>query len=84
MISLLALSVWNCKTSDPVVPSPYESGAYVLNAGNFFDNNGSISFIPRNSTTASTDIFNTVNTRTLTGSVQNYNEINGKGVIFGR
>ncbi|GAB3962716.1 hypothetical protein GCM10028805_64380 [Spirosoma harenae] len=80
-LSLLALTVWNCKTSDPE-PTPYESGAFILNAGNFLDNNGTVSFIPRNSTTASTDIFNTVNTRTLTGSVQGYIEINGKGVIL--
>lgn len=81
LIGFLALSLWNCKTSDPA-PSPYESGAYVVNAGNFLDNNGSISFIPRGATTASTDIFNTANARTLTGSVQDYTEIDGKGVIL--
>ncbi len=81
VVGLLALSVWNCKTKDPE-PSPYEAGAYVINSGNFTDNNGSISFLPRNSSTASTDIFNAANARTLTGGVQDYTEIDGKGVIL--
>lgn len=79
--SLLALTVWNCKTTDPE-PSPYESGAYIINAGNFLDNNGSISFLPRNATSAATDIFKAANARTLTGGVSDYTEIDGKGVIL--
>ena len=67
--------------SDPE-PSPYEEGAYIVNAGDPFGNNGSISFLPRNATTASTDIFNAVNVRALTGSLQDYTEIDGKGVIL--
>ncbi|GAB4025771.1 DUF5074 domain-containing protein [Spirosoma koreense] len=81
VVSSLALSVWNCKTSDPE-PTPYGEGVYILNAGNFFDNNGSISFLNRSSTTASTDIFNAVNARTLKGGIQDYTEIDGKGVIL--
>ncbi|QJW88538.1 DUF5074 domain-containing protein [Spirosoma taeanense] len=81
LLGLVALSAWNCQTPDPQ-PSPYESGAYILNAGNFTDNNGSISFLPRNSTTPVTDIFNAANTRTLTGGVRDYTEIDGKGVIL--
>lgn len=80
-LGLTTLSLWNCKTSDPE-PTPYSDGAYVINSGNFLDNNGSISYIARNSTTASTDIFNAVNTRPLVGGVQDYTEINGKGVIL--
>ena len=79
--ALLALSVLSCKTSDPE-PVPYGEGVYIINAGNFLDNNGSISFLPRNVATASTDIFNTVNGRTLTGGAQDYTEIDGKGVIL--
>lgn len=78
---LLALSLWNCTTSEPE-PTPYESGVFVLNTGNFLDNNGSISFLPRDAKTASTDIFNAVNSRTLTGGVQDYAEIDGKGAIL--
>lgn len=80
-VTFLALSLWNCNTTDPE-PSPYESGAYILNSGNFSDNNGSISFLPRNSTTPSSDIFNAANARTLTGGVQDYTEIDGKGLIL--
>ena len=81
---LLTLSVLSCNTSDPQ-PSPFESGVYIINAGNFYDNNGSISFLPRNSTTVSTDIFRAANPDHLlglTGGVQDYTEIDGKGVIL--
>ena len=81
LVGILTLSVWNCKTSDPA-PSPYESGAYIVNAGNFLDNNGSISFVPSSTNTVATDIFKAANARTLTGGVQDYTEIDGKGVIL--
>lgn len=79
--SILLMGLTACTTPDPE-PTPYESGVVVLNAGNFSDNNGSLSFIQRKATTASNDIFKTVNTRPLTGSVQGYAEIDGKGVIL--
>ena len=81
---LLTLSVWSCQTPDPE-PSPYEAGVYIINAGNFLDNNGSISYLPRNSATVSTDIFRAANpdrTLGLAGGVQDYTEIDGKGVIL--
>lgn len=81
LAGLWVLSVGGCKVPDPD-PSPFESGVYVVNAGSSFDNNGSISFLPRNSTTASRDIFNEVNDRSLTGRAQDYTEIDGKGVIL--
>ncbi len=79
--AMLALTLWSCSTTDPE-PLPYESGAYVINSGNFLDNNGSISFLPRNSSTAVTDIFNAANARTFTGGVQDYTEIDGKGIVL--
>ncbi|GAB3687386.1 hypothetical protein GCM10027592_00850 [Spirosoma flavus] len=79
---LLALSVWNCKTSDPE-PTPYESGIFILNSGNFSDNNGTVSFLPRGSQTILTDIFRTSNpTMTLSGGIQGYADISGKGLIL--
>lgn len=81
---LLALSVLSCQTTDPE-PTPYGSGVYVINAGNFFDNNGSISFLVRNSNTVATDIFKAANpdrSLGLAGSAQDYTEIDGKGVIL--
>lgn len=75
------LGVWNCKVPDPA-PSPYEEGAYIVNAGDPLGNNGSVSFLPRNATTAATDIFKAINGQALTGRVQDYTEIDGKGVIL--
>ncbi|GAB2520987.1 YncE family protein [Spirosoma aerophilum] len=81
-LGLLALSVWNCKTSDPE-PTPYESGVYILNAGNFFDNNGTISFLSRNSNTVATNILQAANPTFLpSGGIQGYTEVNGKGLIL--
>jgi hypothetical protein len=81
LAGLWAVSVWGCKTPDPA-PSPFESGVYIINAGSSFDNNGSISYLPRNATTASADIFNATNARTLGGVARDYTEIDGKGVIL--
>ncbi|MVM29408.1 DUF5074 domain-containing protein [Spirosoma sp. HMF4905] len=81
-IGLVALSVWNCKTSDPE-PTPYESGVFILNAGNFSNNNGTVSFLSRNSNTVATNIFQTANpSLVLSGGVQGYTEVNGKGLIL--
>ncbi|TAE31527.1 MAG: DUF5074 domain-containing protein [Cytophagales bacterium] len=77
----LSLFITSCDAPDPE-PEPYESGVVVLNAGNFFDNNGTLSFIQNRSTTVSTDIFQATNSRRLAGSMQGYNEIDGKGVIL--
>ncbi|WP_080059252.1 YncE family protein [Spirosoma aerolatum] len=82
VVGLVALSVWNCKTSDPE-PTPYESGVFILNAGNFSSNNGSVSFLSRTSQTVATNIFQTANpSLVLSGGVQGYTEVNGKGLIL--
>ncbi|MFD2937978.1 YncE family protein [Spirosoma flavum] len=81
-LGLLALSVWNCKTSD-LEPIPYDSGVYILNAGNFSSNNGTISFLPRTGNTVATNIFQAANPSLgLSGGVQGYAEVNGKGLIL--
>ena len=82
--ALLALTLWNCTTTDPE-PTPYGPGVYVLNEGNFSDNNGSISYLPYNANKVATDIFKTANperTLGLGGGVAGYTEIDGKGVIL--
>ncbi len=80
--SVLALSLWNCKTTDPE-PSPYESGVYISNQGNFSQNNGSVTYIPTGSNAARTSIFATANpTLTLSGGVQDFTDVNGKGLIL--
>ncbi len=81
-LSLLTLSVWNCKTSDPE-PTPYDSGVYILNAGNFSSNNGTISFLSRTGNTAATNIFQAANPSLVSsGGIQGYTEVNGKGLIL--
>ncbi|AUD03178.1 YncE family protein [Spirosoma pollinicola] len=81
-LGLLALSVWNCKTTDPD-PIPYESGVFILNAGNFSDNNGTISFLSRTGNTVATNILQAANPSLLpSGGVQGYTEVNGKGLIL--
>lgn len=81
-LGFLVLSVWNCKTSDPE-PTPYESGVYILNAGNFSDNNGTVSFLPRNSQTVATNILQAANPSLMpSGGVQGYTEVNGKGLLL--
>jgi hypothetical protein len=78
---MLLLGLTGCRVTDPEV-LPYESGAYVVNTGSAQANNGSITFIPRTSGPFELDVFNAANARTLSGSVQDYAEINGKGVIL--
>ncbi len=82
LLSLLALSAWNCKTSDPE-PTPYESGVFIINQGNFSSNNGTISFLSRTGNTVATNIYQTANPALgLSGSLQGYAEVNGKGLIL--
>ncbi|GAB3040893.1 YncE family protein [Spirosoma pulveris] len=82
LLGLLALSLWNCKTSDPE-PTPFESGVLILNQGNFSQNNGTISFLPRTGTTVATSIFQTANpSMSISGSLQGYTDVNGKGLIL--
>jgi YVTN family beta-propeller protein len=66
------------------VPDPemYELGVIVRNAGNYFDNNGSISFLKRESATAEIDLFMKENGRSLIGNVQGYTEVGGHSLIL--
>lgn len=82
IISLLTFGFTACNTSDPEPSQPYDKGVLVINAGNFLDNNGSISLIQRTAATASFDIFQKENSRTLSGSLSDYDEVNGKGIIL--
>lgn len=87
-IGLVALSVWNCKTADPE-PTPYGDGVYIINEGNFTDNNGSISYLSRTNNTVATNIFVQANPTLAVaggsgqgGLVEDYAEINGKGLVL--
>jgi hypothetical protein len=79
--AVLALLLPSCRPRDPD-PQGYEQGVMVLNAGNFLDNNGSISFLKREKNVAENDIFYKANGMSLTGNVQGYAEASGIGIIL--
>ncbi|GAB3176814.1 YncE family protein [Telluribacter humicola] len=81
-VGLLAGISWSCQERDPEPQQAYDNGVFVLNAGNFTDNNGSISFFNREKTTAEGDIFFKENGAALTGGVQGYAEGGGYGLIL--
>lgn len=70
-----------CNPSENDTPQPYDSGVIVGNAGNFTDNNGSISFVSRDTKLVTFNTFKKENSRELGGLVQQYTEIDGKGYI---
>ncbi|CAG5071658.1 hypothetical protein DYBT9623_03649 [Dyadobacter sp. CECT 9623] len=74
--------VSSCDQSDPEPKGDYTAGVFVLNEGNFFQNNGAVSFFTREQTTADPDIFSKVNGSALTGGVQGYAAIGEQGVIL--
>ena len=84
LISIVSLSLFSCDptATDPI--SNFTNGVLVLNAGNFTDNNGTISSFQRNSTTPVNDIFQYSNGRTLAGGISGYAEAlnNTRGIIL--
>lgn len=81
-LGTLTLSLWNCTTSDPE-PTLFDAGVYIINEGNFSSNNGSLSYLPRVSNTVLTNIFTQANpTMVSSGSLEDYTEVNGKGLIL--
>jgi len=75
--------LYSCNPDDNTQPEePYGKGVIVVNEGNFTDNNGTLSFLPTGSPALSYDIFLKENTRSLTGGVSGYGEVNGKGIIL--
>lgn len=78
---LLAGMLGSCREKAPE-PEIYELGVMVTNAGNYFDNNGSVSFFRREKSTAENDLFMKENGRGLTGGVQGYGEVGGHSLIL--
>jgi hypothetical protein len=79
----LLLGLNSCtKTSEPEPSQPYDAGVFVLNSGNFSDNNGTISLYNPTAKTISYDVFQKENTRSLSGLVAGYTEVDGKGIIL--
>ena len=69
-------------TSEPEPSLPYDAGVFVLNRGNFSDNNGSITLINPSTKVISYDIFQKENNRALSGGLADYAEVDGKGIIL--
>lgn len=82
LLSFVSVALFSCETKETEPAQPYDTGVIVMNAGNFFDNNGSLSLIDRNSKTASIDIFQKENSRPITGGIADYTEVDGKGIIL--
>ncbi|WP_225865658.1 YncE family protein [Dyadobacter aurulentus] len=74
--------VWSCNQSEPTPKGDYVAGVFVINEGNFSQNNGTISYFTREQTTAEADVFSKVNGSTLKGGVQGYAAIGEHGVIL--
>ena len=79
--TIIALALVSCG-KDPEPSQPYDDGVLIINAGNFLDNNGSLSLLRRDTKTADLDVFAKENARPITGGISGYAEIDGKGLIL--
>lgn len=81
-VAFSILAVWSCNQSDPAPKGDYLSGVFVVNEGNFSQNNGAISYFARENSTASADIFAAANGTALKGGVQDYAATEEQGIIL--
>lgn len=82
-VTLISAIAWSCNQSDPTPKGTYVQGVFVMNIGNFSQNNGSISFFGREKGTAYADIFSLVNpTKIVGGGVQDYKTVGDQGLIL--
>ncbi|WP_259016161.1 DUF5074 domain-containing protein [Emticicia fluvialis] len=82
LLGFVSIALFSCETKDAEPAQPYDTGVIVINAGNFFDNNGTLSFLKRDSTKATLDVFQKENKRSIVGGITEYAEIDGKGIIL--
>ena len=78
----LTFITWSCNQKDPVAKGDFVSGVFVMNIGNFFSNNGSISFFSREQNTSEADIYSKVHGATLNGGVEDYATFDDRGAIL--
>jgi hypothetical protein len=81
-IAFSTFAVWSCNQSDPAPKGDYVSGVFVVNEGNFSQNNGAISYFTRENNTATADIFAAANGTALKGGVQDYAASEKQGIIL--
>lgn len=82
LVASLSLVVWSCNQKDPEPKGDYLQGVFVINQGNFSDNNGTLSFFKREDKDAKADVFSAANARNITGGITDYAEIDTKGIIL--
>ena len=84
VLSLAALSfvTWSCGQSDPEPEGDFAQGVFVINEGNFSQNNGAISFFSRELTSLNADVFNSVNGVSFAGGGQGYTVTGSYGIIL--
>ena len=82
LISLSTIAFSSCEKTESTPAQPYDDGVFVINAGNFFDNNGTLSLISRDSKIAAIDIFLKENNRSIAGGISDYSEVDEKGIIL--
>ncbi len=82
LVASLSLIAWACNQKDPEAKGDYQQGVFVVNQGNFSENNGSVSFFKREDKDAKLDVFSDVNGRTVAGGVTDFAEIGGKGIVL--
>ena len=80
--AVVAALAWSCNQSDPEPKGDYVNGVFVLNEGNFTQNNGGISFFTRENNTAEADIFAKVNGSAPGGGIQGYAVAGENGVLL--
>jgi len=81
-VAAISALAWSCNQSDPAPKGTYVQGVFVINEGNFFQNNGGISFFPREKSTADADVFSLVTGSAFKGGAQGYATIGDYGVIL--
>jgi hypothetical protein len=80
--TLLSAIFTSCEKTDSEPAQPYDNGVIVINAGNFTDNNGTLSLIQRTGQETASDIFQKENLRSISGGINGYIEVNDKGIIL--
>ncbi|WP_229213806.1 YncE family protein [Dyadobacter psychrotolerans] len=78
----LSVFAWSCNQKDPDPKGNYIQGVFVMNEGNFQQNNGGVSFFKREGNTAEVEIFSAVNNSSLAGGVQGYAVTGDIGLIL--
>lgn len=82
LAATISMFAWSCNQSDPAPKGDYVSGVFVINEGNFLQNNGGISYFSREKTTAESDLFSLVNKTPIQGGAQGYIVTGETGLIL--